>query len=179
MFSAIENNLLSSPPVRSAYRPIGGHDLDQNSNSKRQRWPAAVIFIRQPSSLLSGERTKTANSSWRSLVSRRTVQRTLCTSHPVSLRLIGVVTFSNLIYARETLSPDARLSSTPSVFHWDCRAKIAASRFHTGKSERLRRIHESNCRRSATLDVTKVSQPLRSVKLHGTRMRAEQRRRRS
>ena len=29
------------------------------------------------------------------------------TSHPVSQRLIGVVTFSDLIYARETLSLDA------------------------------------------------------------------------
>lgn len=34
------------------------------------------------------------------------VQRTLRTSHPVSRRLIGVVTFSDLIYTRETLSPD-------------------------------------------------------------------------
>lgn len=41
-----------------------------------------------------------------SFIPRRSVQRTLCTSHLVSPRLIGVVTFSDLIYARETLSPD-------------------------------------------------------------------------
>lgn len=39
------------------------------------------------------------------------------TSHPVSQRLIGVVTFSDLIYARETLSLDAGfLLLSPTVF---------------------------------------------------------------
>lgn len=132
-----------------------------NSNLER-RWPAASIFIRHYSICyqVNGPKRAAAHGVLSFLGDR--FNEPCSTSHPVSQRLIGVVTFSDLIYARETLSPDVDFllprsfsiaisrsfpssfaqvivhSSSLSMFRW-CR------RFNIGENNSFRRSLNGSC----------------------------------
>lgn len=85
-----------------------------NRNSKRQ-WPATsiysiyiyIIYVHRCSVCyqVNGPKRAAAHDGVRLFLGDR-FNEPSATSHPVSQRLIGVVTFSDLIYPRETLSSD-------------------------------------------------------------------------